>query len=220
MKTVELFAGTKSFSKVAKGRGYETFTVELNEEFNPDLCKDILELQREDLPKKIDVLWASPPCTTFSVASLRWYWVNGKPKNEKTWHGISMVLKTLDLIKEIQKDNPGLIWFIENPRGMLRKQDFMKDVNRETVTYCQYGDFRQKPTDIWTNFKEWTPRAMCSPGSSCHNSAKRGSDTGTQGIGGGGKKGARDRSRIPSEIFEEIFGQLNNNSYFVRETVE
>lgn len=209
MQTVELFSGTESFSKVARERSYKTFTVELSEMFEPDLRADILEVQRSDLPEKIDVLWASPPCTTFSVASLRHYWTDGKPKNAKTWHGISMVLKTIDLIKEIQKDNPNLIWFIENPRGMLRKQDFMQKLPRRTVTYCQYGDFRQKPTDIWSNLMFWCPRKVCSPGSTCHNSAKRGSDTGTQGTAAGGKKGAVLRSQIPPDLFKEIFDVID-----------
>lgn len=212
MKTVELFAGTKSFSNVAKKLGHEVFAVELNSEFESDLCKDILEVQRKDLPKKIDILWASPPCTTFSVASLRHYWINGKPKNAKTWHGISMVLKTIQLIKEIMKDNPNLIWFIENPRGMLRKQEFMQVFYKNTISYCQYGDTRMKPTDIWTNCVTWKARPMCSPGDTCHESAKRGEDKGTQSLGGGGKNGARDRSKIPPELFHEIFQVINNES--------
>lgn len=204
MQTVELFSGSGSFSKVATEFGYKTFKVEIDDYWAADLHIDILELQRKQLPKKIDILWASPPCTTFSVASLRHYWVEGKPKNAKTWHGISMVLKTLQLIDEIKKDNPHLIWFIENPRGMLRKQKFMDNIKRNTLTYCQYGDTRQKPTDIWTNYWEWTPRKVCSPGSSCHESARRGENKGTQGIGGGGKHGAKYRSMIPSNLFKEI----------------
>lgn len=203
--TVELFCGTKSFSKVAKERGHNTFTVDIDESFNPDLVKDILELQRDDLPKKIDILWASPPCTTFSVASLRHYWVNGKPKNLKTWVGMCYILKTIQLIEEIESDNPNLIWFIENPRGMLRKQRFMKDFHRKTVTYCQYGDFRQKPTDIWTNFIYWTPKAMCKPGAPCHQSAKRGSDRGTQYI-----SGSKKRAIIPEALFYEIYEELRS----------
>ena len=31
-------------------------------------------------------------------------------------------------------------WFIENPRGGMRKMDFMSGLPRHTVTYCQYGD--------------------------------------------------------------------------------
>ena len=168
METVELFCGTKSFSKVAKKRGHNTFTNDIEEYFNPTLCKDIFEVQREDLPKQIDVLWASVVCTTWSVASLRHYWVNGKPKNIKTWIGIAMLMKTLTLIEEIKKDNLKLIWFIENPRGMMRKHPLVQKLHRKTVTYCQYGDFRQKPTDIFTNLESWIPRPMCKRGDTCH----------------------------------------------------
>jgi len=217
MKTIELFSGTQSFSKVARELGHETFAVEIDKTFESDLCADILEIQREDLPKDIDVLWASPPCTTFSVASLRYYWKNGKPKNAKTWNGISMIMKTIDLIKEIQKDNPDLIWFIENPRGMLRKQDIMQSFKRNTISYCQYGLDIMKPTDIWNNCDNWIPRPMCKPGASCHQRAGRGAKNGVQGIYNlewekkrGGS--ARARAVIPSELFHEIFNSININS--------
>lgn len=203
MNTVELFSGTGSFSKVARQEGHNIFRVEIDDQFDAELHKDILEVQRKDLPKNIDVLWASPPCTTFSVASLRHYWIDGKPKNSKTWHGISIILKTLQLIEEIKQDNPDLLWFIENPRGMLRKQRFMKGLPRKTISYCQYGDFRQKPTDIWTNVKFWQTQKLCSPGSSCHQSAKRGSDRGTQYL-----HGSKKRSVIPPKLFKEIFGVI------------
>lgn len=29
--------------------------------------------------------------------------------------------------------------------------EWMRSLPRYTVTYCQYGDNRMKPTDIWTN---------------------------------------------------------------------
>lgn len=53
----------------------------------------------------------------------------------------------LEMIKELQPK----YWFIENPRGGLRKMRFMQGLPRYTVTYCQYGDTRMKPTDIFTN---------------------------------------------------------------------
>ena len=76
---------------------------------------------------------------------------------------------------------------------------FMKDLPRYTVTYCQYGDTRMKPTDIWTNHPEPRFKKMCKNGAPCHVSAPRGSQTGTQGI-----KGSVDRSRIPQELCEHI----------------
>ena len=58
----------------------------------------------------------------------------------------------------------------------------MKNIARYTVTYCQYGDTRMKPTDIWTNHPnpQFVPR--CKNGDNCHDAAPRGSKTGTQGL--------------------------------------
>jgi site-specific DNA-cytosine methylase len=202
MNTIELFCGTKSFSKVAKDLDHKTFTVDNNEYFKPDICKDILQLKRKDLPKQIDIVWASPPCTCFSVASIGSTWCgNYCPKRVETALGIAYVLKTLKLIEEIKPK----YWFIENPRGVLRKMAFMKDLPRYTITYCQYGDNRMKPTDIWTNF-DWKPKPMCKNGDKCHESAPRGSKTGTQGL-----KEKMERGIIPRELFIEIFKQLKES---------
>ena len=117
----------------------------------------------------------------------------------------------MNLIKEWQKINPNLVYYIENPRGGLRKMPWM-DYHPilHTVWYCQYGDTRAKPTDIWTNNFGWTPRPQChnfkrdkSTGEiikHCHHeSAPRGSRTGTQG-----KKGSYERSKIPDELCREV----------------
>lgn len=198
--TVELFAGTGSFSKVARARGHNIFRVELDKSFEAELHKDILQVTKKDLPKEIDILWASPPCTAFSVASIGSSWCGDYcPKRVESALGMAYVLKTLQLIKELKPK----IWFIENPRGVLRKMAFMNDIHRNTVTYCQYGDNRMKPTDIWTNLKMWCPKPMCKNGDICHVPAPRGSKTGTQGL-----SGAKDRSRIPADLFEEIFEVL------------
>ena len=211
MKTAELFAGTQSFSKVAKELGHETFCIELNDYFEADLHKNILDVTRKDLPKKIDILWASPPCTSFSVASIGSSWCgNYCPKRTETALGMAYVLKTLELIKEIKKDNPNLIWFIENPRGVLRKMAFMNNLHRETVWYCKYGDKRAKPTDIWNNLEEWNGKCCHNfkknqPKHCHHEPAPRGAKTGTQGF-----SGSIDRSIIPPLLFKEIFEVINN----------
>ena len=70
MKTLELFCGTKSFSKVAKEFGYETKTLDNDNQFNADLTMDIMDFDVSMLGDyKPDVIWASPPCQKFSVAS-------------------------------------------------------------------------------------------------------------------------------------------------------
>jgi hypothetical protein len=90
-------------------------------------------------------------------------------------------------------------YFIENPRGGMRKMNFVKGLPRYTVTYCQYGDSRMKPTDIFTNHPNPQFKPMCKNGAPCHVAAPRGAKTGTQGL-----KGSVERSRIPAELCEHI----------------
>jgi len=80
----------------------------------------------------------------------------------------------------------------------------MENLLRRTVTYCQYGDTRMKPTDIWTNHKQWTPKPICKNGDSCHVSAPRGSRTGTQGL-----KGNMERSVVPRNLCIEILESID-----------
>lgn len=127
------------------------------------------------------------------------------PKTDSARLAMELVKKTLEIIDQVRPR----YWFIENPRGMLRKMEWLDDWvkarggARHTISYCQYGDTRQKPTDIWTNCPDWQPRPICKPGADCHESAPRGSRTGTQGL-----KNAVVRGEIPAQLFEEIFKSI------------
>ena len=102
----------------------------------------------------------------------------------------------LDLIKELSPK----YYFIENPVGGLRKMLFMKDLPRYTVTYCQYGDKRMKPTDIFTNYQNPNFKPKCHNGDLCHEPAPRSSKmTGTQGL-----KNNIERSKIPDKLCDYI----------------
>lgn len=200
MNVLELFAGTKSFSGVAELLGMKTFTSDFDDSFNTNYCVDILNFDTSKLPFRPDVIWASPPCESFSVASIGKHWnIDNTPKTAKAEQGVRLVKHTIQLIQELQPK----YWIIENPRGKLRKLPFMQDFYRYTVTYCQYGDTRMKPTDLWTNIPDLHLRPICKNGMPCHTSAPRGSKTGTQGI-----KTYKDRSKIPPELCQQILNQI------------
>ena len=207
MKVLELFAGSRSIGKVAEELGYEVFSVDINNFEGIDLVKDIEFLTKEDIPFIPDVIWASPPCTTYSIAAISHHRDMGKPKTEFAAKSDRLILNTLKLIKEYNCK-----YFIENPRGYLRKMDFMKGIPKTTVWYCTYGDMRAKPTDIWSNnihslfnVNGWKPRAICFNGNTnCHHQpAPRGSKTGTQGL-----KNNYERSKVPTELCKEILLSL------------
>ena len=199
MKILELFAGSRSIGKAAEQLGFKVYSSDINAFQDINYVSDILQFDVSKVPFTPDVIWASPPCTGFSVAAIGHHWTGGNkgyiPKTETAKLGIEIVKKTLEIIEHYRPK----YWFIENPRGVLRKMDFMNELKRNTVTYCQYGDERMKPTDIWTNNNEWMPRKMCKNGDKCHVAAPRGSQTGTQG-----RANPYERSKIPEQLCMEI----------------
>lgn len=204
MKVLELFAGTRSIGKAFEEKGHEVFSVEWDKSFeNIDLYKDIYELSAKEILDKFgkpDVIWASPDCSSYSIAAIshhRKREENGNlaPVSEYAKFCDRVNQHTLNLIMTLSPK----YWFIENPRGGMRKMDFMHGLPRYTVTYCQYGDTRMKPTDIWTNHPDTKFKPMCKNGDPCHEKAPRGSRTGTQGL-----DGSKERSVIPVELCRHI----------------
>lgn len=74
MKVLELFAGTRSIGKAFEERGHKVYSVEWCKDFeNIDLYCDIGTLSVEDILSKFgkpDIIWASPDCTTYSIAAI------------------------------------------------------------------------------------------------------------------------------------------------------
>ena len=210
MKVLELFAGTRSIGKAFELRGHDVFSVEWDKRFEDiDLYADILSVtasQILDLFGKPDVIWASPDCTTYSVAAISRHRRkdsdgNLTPISEYAKFCDAVNIHLVDLIKELNPTH----WFIENPVGGLRKMRFMQDLPRYTVTYYQYGERRQKPTDIWTNHPNPGFKPPCKQGSPCHEAASRGSQTGTQGL-----KNKTERAKIPTLLCEHIVDICEN----------
>jgi len=229
MWVLDLFAGTGSSTRAFEDAGDYVYRVELDTKHDADLHANVLDVTVEDVGTDWDFIWASPPCTTFSVAGFRWHWdahtrcqrcnrvvirqsggtwgdcgghkpspgeLTYIPMSDDAKLGKKLIIHTLDLINEISPK----YWVMENPRGLLRKMPFMEGIDKHTVSYCQYGDTRMKPTDLFGVFPDgWTPR-MCRNGAPCHEAAPRGSVTGgTQSI-----SSVHLRSMVPYDLGKSL----------------
>lgn len=208
IKVLELFAGKRSIGKAFDKHNHDVFSVEWDKKHeNINWYEDIGKITAQDIIDRFgvpDVIWASPDCTSYSIAAISHHRIkeadgNLAPKSEYAKFCDEVNKNVMKLINDLLEINPNLIYFIENPRGGMRKMNFIKDKPRYTVTYCQYGDERMKPTDIWTNHPNPNFKPMCKNGDSCHERAPRGSRTGTQG-----RRNNVERSLIPERLCDYI----------------
>lgn len=271
LRVLDLCAGTGSSVAGFREAGADVVGVELFPKFGQRITMDVLEFAKDPegvLDRLVapgwrpDVIWASPPCTVFSMAGsgkgkVRWHHVSKTPEFQETlqrlrrngatveaaraaaekehFHpfygpripvlpesvlGCQIVNACLSIIKALAPR----YWWMENPQGGLQTLGFMLDVpGPVTVTYCQYGERRMKPTCLWGVWPvEWTPRPRCYNGDPCHDAAPRGAKTGTQGL-----KGAKDRAMIPLALSREItgavlvaYGRLGPGSIVPRQAAE
>jgi hypothetical protein len=207
MLVFDFFAGTKSSTKAFEDAGHTVISFDNDPQFDVTVQADVFMLLAGPLIERFgqpDFVWASPPCTAFSVASIGHHWnADHTPKTYAAVKSMELVAHTRALLEGLR---PRLGFVIENPRGKLRKLPMLDGLPRHTVTYCAYGDDRMKPTDLWTTIPGggWIPRPMCKNGDSCHESAPRGAKTGTQG-----RSGAVARSMVPYALGSEILDALN-----------
>lgn len=206
-RILDLFAGLGGERRRAaiEARGHEYVTLDLDPAFGCNISADILTVTPDEL-RGFDFIWASPPCESFSVASIGTHWDRdtGMPKTEQAQLHMRIVQHTRMLCDFAE---PRLGFLIENPRGMLRKLPIVRGLPRHTVTYCQYGETRMKPTDLFGHLPGWEPKPPCVNGSPCHERAPRGARTGTQGI-----KGAAERAVVPWALWDEILTVIERRS--------
>lgn len=126
MKILELFCGTKSISKAFWSAGHEVYTVDWDPCFSPSLVADVGNLKKEDIINLCggvpDVIWASPDCTTYSIAAI------SKHRKREADGNLSPVSDYAKLCDKVNKHVIDLInelnprfFFIENPRGVCVK---------------------------------------------------------------------------------------------------
>ena len=210
---IDLWSGTGSataaFRELTNAR---IITVDINPEFNPTICIDILDLTVEMLRAEIGedqvvFIWASPDCSVFSVANFHaghFHPDTREAQTDKAKEMIKRVKHTLQLIDEI--DPP--TWVLENPRGLLRKMPWMRGIPRHTVTYCQYGDDRMKPTDLFGFPPVLFPVMACKNGDPCHEASPRSApDAGTQG------RSRKDRALIPYGLSVAMLMSLRTRNH-------
>lgn len=163
---LELFSGSGTVSKKFKDNGWFTLSIDNRKRrgtCEPDMQRDILELDRLELPDKVDVLWASLPCDVWSYACGAFHWDKaGNPKTDKCKLHIKILEQLMDLIDRIKPR----LFFIENPRGRLRHYKPFKDwliMSQgvcKTITLSSYGFQTTKPTNIFTNALSWKPKEL------------------------------------------------------------
>jgi hypothetical protein len=164
MRLLELFCGTKSVGKVANEKNWETISLDFNPKFEATHTVDILEWDYTIYPRHhFDVIWASPDCTTWSLATGGKYRRKdnilglGNQHQDKATMSNNMINKVIEILKYFEPS----AWYIENPRGLLTYypplNDFLEEIggNRGLVYYGNYNHGCPKPTHIWTNMNIW-----------------------------------------------------------------
>ena len=199
MLVLDLFCGTKSLKPIIDEKNWDYISLDIESKFNPDICIDFLDWDYTSINP--DILWASPDCSVYSMASgSKSFNKNKEPVSDKA----KLHLKILDKLKLVidyySKNNSNFIYFVENPTA--RMVWFMNDYPRYDVSYCKYGFDRMKPTTIWSNIKGFIPK-KCKKKENCkHIKAPRGSKTGTQAIP------KNQRYKVPEILLKELFSLI------------
>ena len=204
MKILDLFCGTKSVSNYFKAKHHEVVTLDIDKDFNPDICSDILEWDYKVYePNEFFYIHASPPCVTYSTMG------GGKHRTKKdliplTPEAINADLILIRLLEILEYFNP-TYWTIENPRGLMRY--YLTDFNYETVNYCKYGSLFFKPTDIFNNFNFKGLRCKYErKGQTVDCSHMRVKGSHKDRVRGGIQRVSKhERYKIPEKLVEAIF---------------
>jgi hypothetical protein len=195
--------------------------------------------------KTILFIWASPPCNTYSKVGP----INVKrgchyrDHDDPAWppridgssygkiaseHDKMNSNLTKSLVKV--RNEHGVHFAIENPRGGLRRRPFMNTVELKTaasqitVDYCAFQHPYKKQTDIWTSAKEWIPAGITGDGK-CHGQCKNGEIDTSTGLfkhyktiagcvtkGPTGKRRKMQKAIVPDLLLNELLGKICENN--------
>ena len=150
-KLLELFKGTGSIGDAFEKVGWQITSVDMVAKFKPTHVCNVLEFEfKQYPPDHFDFVWASPPCTEFSIA---------KTQGKRDIEGATKIVeKTLEIIRYFKCP-----FAMENPQsGFLKQQPCVQGIPYQDVSYCKYGMPYRKLTRCWTDLgKYWTPKPTC-----------------------------------------------------------
>jgi site-specific DNA-cytosine methylase len=197
MRLLELFSGTKSVSKAVGHLYDEIISVDILNKNNPTFCCDILLWDYKQYPVGyFDAIWASPPCTEYSVIL---YGRPDRPRNLVL--ADSIVKRTLEIIEYFKPDK----WFMENPQtGLLKNQEVVLGLPYYDVDYCRYSNWGyRKRTRIWTTKDDFEPK-ICDKrcGNMVGNTHKYSTGNSYMGLK---TKHQKDLYRIPEQLIKDLF---------------
>lgn len=164
MKILELFSGMGKISQSFLERGHEIYRIDWSEKVEAELHADISKLTVQDILTLCDglpdIIWASPQCTTYSIATHRHRTLSDGAISELAKSDDLTNIHMWKLIDELVSLGTKY-YFVENPQGRMRHADFVKNRPRFEITYCSYGNkgnakgyedvYIMKKTDIWSN---------------------------------------------------------------------
>lgn len=143
MRLLELFSGTGSVGRVFRSRGWEVVSLDVDPQAGADITANILSWDyRVFPPDHFQCIWASPPCTEYSIARTK----AKTPRNLAL--ADSIVQRTLDIFAYF-----GCLYWMENPAtGLLGRREVVQSLpDPYVVSYCMFGRPYRKNTYLWTN---------------------------------------------------------------------
>ena len=162
-RLLELFSGTGSIGKAFLREGWEVISVDIDKKANPTHLANVLTWDyRQYPPGYFDFVWASPPCTQYSIARTC-------AQTPRDLEGSDRIVeRTQEIISYFD-----CLWAMENPfTGLLKSRPCMAGMDRylKVVSYCKYGMPYRKNTAIWSNLGEYGFQSHFATSFRCANS--------------------------------------------------